>query len=285
MLDRLQAAGITFISLGAQSLQEKILHALGRPHDEAQTRSALKATVAQGFECVDVDLLFDVIRFGPEPVLTDSAEVFRAGATQLSAYPMMRFGYTPEGGGRRHDEALEKRVLSEIERQGRERGYQRSSVWTFNSDLSRRYTSITREFYVGLGPSASSFLDGSFVVNTFDTPTYIDLVGSGRLPVVLRSDMRGRAQMTYYLFWRFYEGVIDPVRFARIFGISVERAFPGLLAFFVATGAMRRQGGRYLLNRRGLDLFHTIERWVTYHYIEPLWSACRAAPYPRGLRM
>ncbi len=285
MLGRLREAGINYISLGVQSLHEEILRQLGRPHDEEVTRRALETTVAQGFDCVDVDLLFDVIRFGPERVLIDAEEVFASGATQLSAYPMMRFGYTPYSGERRHDETLEKRVLGQIEERGRERGYERSSVWTFNTDLSTRYTSITREFYVGLGPSASSFLNGTFVVNTFDTPTYIDLVNKGRLPVVMRSDMEGRARMTYYLFWRFYEGVIDPERFADIFGVSVERAFPGLLALFVAVGAMRRERGRYVLNRRGLDLFHTIERWVTYNFIEPLWAACRADPYPRDLRM
>lgn len=284
-LQRLRAAGVTYISLGVQSLHEEILSKLGRPHDEQETRRALDTTLAQGFECVDVDLLFDVVRFGPEAVLSDAEEVFRSGATQLSAYPMMRFGYTPDGGDRRHDEALEKQVLAEIERRGRKQGYERSSVWTFNRDLKKRYTSITREFYVGFGASASSFLDGTFVVNTFDTSTYIDLVDQGRLPVVLRSDMRGRARMTYYLFWRFYEGIIDTRRFADIFGVSVERAFPGLLAVFVATGAMRRERGRYVLNRRGLDLFHTIERWVTYNFIEPLWAACRADPYPKNLEM
>jgi oxygen-independent coproporphyrinogen-3 oxidase len=285
MLARLRSAGVTYVSLGVQSLHGDVLRALGRPHDETETRRALAATVAQGFDCLDVDLLFDVVRFGPERVLDDAREVFESGADQLSAYPMMRFRTTFPERARRHDEALEKRVLTGIERLGRERGYERSSVWTFNRDRSRRYTSITREFYVGLGPSASSFLDDSFAVNTFDTTAYTDLVESGLRPVVMRSNMRGRARMTYYLFWRFYDGIIDPRRFSDVFGVSLERAFPGLLLLFLGSGAMSRRGGRYVLNRRGFDLFHTIERWVTYNFIEPLWTACREQPFPGRIRM
>jgi len=97
--------------------------------------------------------------------------------------------------------------------------------------------------------------------------------------------MSRKAMMSYYLFWRMYEGVIDRTRFEELFGIKVERAFPLMLGLSVAMGHAHAKGDSYVLTRRGLDLFHTLERWVTYQFIEPTWAACRSAPYPKTLRL
>ena len=287
MLARLKGAGVDFVSIGVQSFDDEVLSYLGRSHNARDARRAVEAALACGFECVDVDLVFDVGRFGRRGVVRDSEILFDLGAHQLSAYPMMRFGYTPIGRqeGKRHDERQEKIALEEIHRAGFSRGYTRTSVWTFNRRADLRYTSITREFYVGLGPSGSSFVPRAFTVNAFDTRAYIDLIDQGRLPVVFKADVAGRMAMAYYLFWRAYEGRIDRPRFERLFDTSAERVFPGLFACLLALGAVERHGDAYLFTRRGFDAYHSVERWVTYHFIEPLWAACRQTPYPKSLRL
>jgi oxygen-independent coproporphyrinogen-3 oxidase len=198
---------------------------------------------------------------------------------------MMRFSYTRVGAARVHDEEQEKETLRCVEASGQARGYVRSSVWTFNRDPDLRYTSITREFYLGLGPSGSSFLDGRFTVNTFDADTYCDLVDRGLLPVVLSGGMDRRLASAYYLFWRLYEGRVDRPRFRSLFGVPVEQEFPWFVGALLIGGFLKRHGDSYRLTPAGLDLYHTLERWVTYRYIEPLWAACRASPFPSSLRL
>ncbi len=285
LLRRLRGLGVTHLSLGVQSFDDAVLSFLGRAHDAREARRAVDAALAAGFDCVDVDLVFDVAGFGEHGVVRDAELLFSLGAGQLSVYPMMRFAYTPVGQRREHDEAAEKRALRAIERAGRRRGYTRTSVWTYNRDPASRYTSITREHYVGAGPSGSSFLDGTFTINTFDTRAYVELLRQRLLPVVMRSDMGGRAAQAYYLFWRFYEGSVQRRRFAELFGAPVERNFAPLLGLLGAAGALRARGDAYLLTDRGFDLFHTVERWVTYNFIEPTWAACRTAPFPKELRL
>ncbi|MBI4615955.1 MAG: radical SAM protein [Planctomycetes bacterium] len=286
MLARLRRAGVTYVSVGVQSFDDSVLRYLGRSHDAREGRRGLEAALAEGFGCVDADLVFDVVRFGPEGVVRDAEETFRLGVDQLSVYPMMRFGYTPVGRHKVHDERREKAALRRIERAGRNlSGYVRSSVWTFNRDPARRYTSITREHYVGMGPSGSSFLGRLFTVNTFDVETYARLLDSERLPVTVRARLSRPAAMAYYLFWRFYEGRADRGRFASLFGRRLERAFPGLFGLMRLLGLLARQGDAYLLTERGFEMFHTVERWVTYRFIEPLWAACRASPVPGPLRL
>ena len=285
LLSRLRRAGVNYLSVGVQSFDNRVLRYLGRNHNARIARSALQTALGEGFDCVDVDLVFDVVRFGSRGVIEDSEQVFQMGADQLSVYPMMRFSYTPLGVVKEHDEQAEKKALKTIGRISERYGYQRTSVWTFNKNPAHRYTSITREFYLGLGPSASSFLDGIFTVNSFDTKTYAELLEQGRSPVVLQSSMGPRVSMAYYLFWRFYEGVVDRQRFRRLFGMPIERAFPGLLALMRLVNAVRLRGGQYALTPWGFDLFHTVERWVTYNFIEPLWATCRQHPFPESIRL
>lgn len=283
LLKRIRAMGINFISLGIQSFDDEVLQYLGRSHDAEAGRRALAAAVDVGFDCIDVDLVFDVVKFGPDGVIKDSKIAFEMGADQVSAYPMMRFSYTPIGTHKTHNERLEKQTLDTINDVGEKLGYSRTSVWTFNKNPQRRYTSITREYYLGLGPSGSSFLKDFFAINTFDIQAYIDLVERGKLPVVFQMNMSPKESMAYYIFWRLYEGCIGRSRFQKLSGISIERQFPGLLLFFYLLGGMKRSGDSYVLTRTGLNIFHTVERWVTYNLIEPTWAACRSTPYPKTL--
>jgi len=283
-LRNLRDWGVDYVSIGVQSFDDAVLAHLGRSHNAREGAAAMHNALEAGFDCVDVDLVFDPITFGLDGVVEDATRVFRAGAHQLSVYPMMRFLYTPVGPGRYHDEAAEKRALDHIARTGERFGYRRSSVWTFNRRPDTRYTSITREFYLGLGPSGSSFLDGLFLINTFDTASYAEQLERNLLPVALRTEMKPREMMGYYLFWRAYEGAIDRNRFRELFGSPIERALPGLMLLAVTLGLVRPTPTAYALTSRGLDLFHSIERWVTYNFIEPTWDACRTTPFPNGLR-
>lgn len=122
-------------------------------------------------------------------------------------------------------------------------------------------------------------------INTFDVRAYIELCDSGRLPTALEARLSPLEVATYYAFWRLYEGVIDRRRFAEVCGVGVERALPGLIAALRVVGYLRRDGRRYVLTRRGLDFYHSIERWVTYQYIEPTWAACRSRAFPGDLRL
>lgn len=45
------------------------------------------------------------------------------------------------------------------------------------------------------------------------------------------------------------------------------------LPALAACGFLRRRpDGCYAVTPRGFDRFHDLERWVTYHMIEPLWA-------------
>ena len=123
---QLQAIGITHVSIGAQSFDRQVLRHLHRPNTVAMNHAALDVAVGT-FECVDVDLMFDVGYQDPRVLLDDLRTCFQAGVDQVSTYPVMRFGYTPFGEAD-HDRRAEHLALGQATELAAEHGFERRSV-------------------------------------------------------------------------------------------------------------------------------------------------------------
>lgn len=273
-LDALREMGFTAVSIGAQSFTDEVLRHLRRPHDAARARSAVESAVGR-FDLVDVDLIVDVElddRLAGS-FLRDLEQCFVLGADQVSTYPLMRFGYTPFGRAQ-HDRRREHEVLGAATRLAHAHGYERRSVWTFNRQGSTTYTSITRRRFLGLGAGSSSFLGRDFLVNHFGVQAYTNALESGALPLARWLHLGALGGLAYDAFWQAYAGRITPSSLAREYGrwmIALETCLPPL----VATGLVRRvegPSGGFVLTPRGFDVYHDLERWVTYRMIEPLWG-------------
>jgi coproporphyrinogen III oxidase-like Fe-S oxidoreductase len=272
--DRLAAMGITAVSIGAQSFHDGVLRQLRRPHDAAASRAAVENALGR-FACVDVDLIVDVAweeqDAFPGAFLDDVRTCLELGVDQVSTYPLMRFGFTPFGTAR-HDRRREHAVLGQATELARSMGYERRSVWTFNRRGSAPYTSITRRRFLGMGAGSSSFAGRDFYVNHFGVATYAEAVEHDRLPVArwLRLGRWGGA--AYDAFWQAYAGGVDRDALTRSYGRAVAAAARAGLSPFVLARLLRQAPGGYRLTARGFDVYHDLERLVTYQLIEPLWA-------------
>jgi len=295
---RLRSMGFGHASLGVQSFDERVLRRLQRPTTALANRQAL-AAFAGRFECLDVDLIFDTAYLGADVLLADVETAIEGGADQVSTYPLMRFGYTPFGSGR-HDRVREHALLREVAALAASHGWTRRSVWTFGRPDGPRYSSITREFYLGLGAGASSFTGRQLFVNHFSVERYASKLERGELPVARTLQLRRAGAAAYWLFWRAYAGRIDPGRFEQLFGNSL--AGRGALRLAAAMGWMQREPATlaarrtaFRLTPQGQDHYHDVEQWVTYQFIQPLWGemmleldspgsdgVARRRPAPRG---
>ncbi|WP_051599232.1 hypothetical protein [Metaclostridioides mangenotii] len=54
----------------------------------------------------------------------------------------------------------------------------RTSVWAFGKEEVPKYSSITRDAYIGFGPSAASLTKKYFKINTFSVEEYISAVNN-----------------------------------------------------------------------------------------------------------
>jgi oxygen-independent coproporphyrinogen-3 oxidase len=282
-LETLQEIGFTAVSIGAQSFHDGVLEHLRRPHDATAARRAVAEAVGR-FECVDVDLIVDVALEDPQSYpgafLADVRDCFTAGVDQVSTYPLMRFGYTPFGTAR-HNRRREHAILSEVTDLAHRMGYERRSVWTFNKRGSAPYTSITRRRFLGMGAGSSTFTGRDFLVNHFGLRTYMAAIEEGRLPVARRLHLGAPAGLAYDAFWQAYAGAVSPSALAGSYG-AWARPVRSALAAFTAADWVQRRNGDYRLTDQGFDHYHDLERWVTYHLIEPLWAQMLAEHAAEG---
>lgn len=279
-LDALQSMGFNAVSIGVQSFSDDVLAHLQRPHDAATAHAALSAAVDR-FDLVDADLILDVEYDDAHAgtFLRDLVTCFELGVDQVSSYPLMRFGYTPFGTAR-HQRRREHEVLAQASRLAAEHGYERRSVWTFNRPTSPSYTSITRRRFLGLGAGASSFLGRDFLVNHFGVETYIAALERGRLPLARRLHLGAFGGAAYDAFWQAYSGrVCAPPAGSgnRLWRAGMQAALP-----ILAAGGLVTREACHTLTGRGFDRYHDLERWVTYHLIEPLWAEMLAEHATEG---
>ena len=265
---RLRALGFDYVSLGLQSFDGRVLRHLGRLNTVEDNRRALAETVGR-FACVNADLIFDVAFGESTDFLSDFDICCRSGVDQISTYPLMHFGYTPFG-KTPHASRLEHDLLRQACEIADRRGYERRSVWTFTKVGGPLYASIARELYLGCGAGAATFTGSDFLANHFGLARYERALQEGRLPLARRARLGPVRAALYYAFWQLYAPGLDLERFALLF--PGARVVAPLCRALEQTGHLERAGGRLHLTERGFDRYHDLERWVTYHLIEPLWE-------------
>jgi coproporphyrinogen III oxidase-like Fe-S oxidoreductase len=173
-VERLALAGVNMVSLGVESLDNAVLAGIGRNHSAEDALSALHTLMDCGRFSINVDLMTGILGQSRESAVSDMLMLMKSGVDQVSTYPLMDFAFTRM---KTRLSLLEQyRLLRDLASAAEHAGYLRTSVWTWTKPGSRKYSSITREDYVGIGAGAASHLGRCFWVNTFDVGAYVDAV-------------------------------------------------------------------------------------------------------------
>ncbi len=85
-LARVRSLGVNRLSLGVQSLQDDLLAMLGRPHDSAQARLAVRAARSAGFSNLSLDLIWGLPGQTPGRWMDDLTEAVELAPEHLSCY-------------------------------------------------------------------------------------------------------------------------------------------------------------------------------------------------------
>lgn len=205
---------------------------------------------------------------------------FRLGADQVSSYPLIPFSYTPVKTYMQKAKLswpgwrLERKMLNALVKQAEKSGCLRTSIWSFNRPQTRRYTTVTRDAFIGIGAGASSRIGDYFWLNSFSVPEYIRSMSGNFSPRTLATRLNDGDKMAYWLFWQCYNTTIDHDAFHAMFGRDMPRRLKTLLSFLNSLGMTHRNGSVTRLTDRGAYLFHLIEKGYTHAYLEKLWNYC-----------
>lgn len=282
MLERLKAAGVSKISIGIQSFQDKFLEALGRGKTDYSVMFDALSKVH--FETVSMDFIFALPDQNIDDLKKDIETAFSNGANHIAIYPFIDFTFA-----KNKFTSLTKdekhRLLDQITLYCNEKGYRRDSIWTFSNDSTAKYSSMTRENFLGFGCSATTLLKKQFKVNTFNVKEYNRRIDEGNLATSLTINFSRRKRMVYYLFWSLYSTRLDPEDFKKFFGVSLRRMYG--LEFWLAekVGFMEKVDGKYQLTMKGCFYYHHYENYYTLSYIDKMWGIMARTAFPKGIKL
>ena len=281
-LQKLKEAGVTKISIGIQSFQRKYQSVLGR---NAVDREAMAhALSAVPFETVSMDFIFALPGQTYEDLKADIDVAFASGANHIAIYPFIDFTFTKS-----NVKALPKRekrqLLDEITRYCLQKGYARSSIWTFSSEAQAGYSSMTRDNFLGFGCSATTLLHDQFKINTFSVEEYCKRINEGKLPTSLTIRFTARQRMVYYLFWTAYSTRVDERNFEKFFGVPLKKMYGFELSLAKWLGFVTEKDGIYEMTLKGAFYYHYYENFYTLSYIDKMWGIMRKEAFPEGIKL
>ncbi len=257
-LAALRDAGVDRLSVGVQSLEDRLLTEMERYQKYGSGAQILqRLQEAKGvFRTLNVDMIFNLPHQTLDSLMSDVDRLTRdVGVDQISFYPLMgatstRFAMRKTMGRvtyareRRFYEAILDRMPTD---------YRPSSAWCFSrgDGVIDEYVA-DRDDYVGLGSGAMSYLDGTLYAASFSINRYIRLVKSGHSGITRQHRFGLRDQMRYYFLMRLFGLELDKDVAEAHWDGRFHRVLWKDFAFFRALGAIQDTGRSWRLTRKGM---------------------------------
>lgn len=232
------------LSIGLQSFNDEKLRKLGRIHSVKQAVDVVLAADKEGFKNISLDLIFGVWQETLKDWADELSQAVKLPVNHLSAYnlsyePQTPLGIKLENG---HIDPLDDGVTSGMYQLSRdflaENGFDRYEISNFaKSGYICRHNCVywDNQEYLGLGPSAYSYVNGQRLSNIKDVKKYIEAI-KGKLPVwdfKEKLSLVRRAKETAAVKIRTAEG-IDFEWFSRKCGYDFLKFYSGSLDSILA---------------------------------------------------
>jgi len=257
-LERLAEAGFNRISFGLESMDDEELRRIGRSPDARRIHVAVQLAREAGFVNLNLDLIYGLPGQSLDSWRSTLDQTIALDPTHVSCYAL-----TVEEGTRLHvdlvrgtanepDPVLQNAMEDEAEDRLARGGYERYEISNycrpgFPCRHNLRYW--MNEDYLGLGPSAQSYVNGRRFGNVDDLAVYHDALESGRLPILqdeqLNSERQRREALVFGL--RLTDGIDLMTLGAGPHPADVERA----LTHLIDRGLVEEAAGRIRLTAVG----------------------------------
>ena len=203
-LAQLHEAGVTRISFGAESMEDDELTRIGRPGAVHETVAAVGQAKAAGFTNINLDLMYGLPGQTLEGWRRTLAHSLTLEPTHLSCYALTVEEGTKlassiqRGQNQAPDEDLQIGMDEAAQQILGNAGYERYEISNYaKPGYACRHNLLywTNGEYLGLGPSAQSYLDGTRFGNVADLAAYNAALSASRLPIEDRTRLSEEEQL------------------------------------------------------------------------------------------
>ena len=282
VLKTLKSAGVDKISIGIQSFQDKYRRVLQRRKFDIKDIS--KALNEVEFETVSMDFIFALPTQTFGDLKNDIDMAFANGANHIAIYPLIDFTFT-KNKVPAMPKKEKRKLLDDITNYCISKGYVRKSIWTFASEESASYSSMTRDNFFGFGCSATSLFKDQFKINTFSVLEYCKRIDANTLPTALTNRFVKRQRMIYYLFWKLYSTRLKVKEFEEFFDIPLNKIYGLEFRLLQVLGFLTRDEEGYKMTLKGAFYYHYYENFYTLSYIDKMWGIMRKEAFPKDMRL
>lgn len=245
-LARYRQSGINRLSIGAQSLKDEELRALGRIHDARAFFETYQLARECGFENINVDIMSALPGQSLSSYMETVQKVVALKPEHISAYSLLIEEGTPFY-AKYHEQEKKQPMLDRLPDEDTERsmyvqtknylaefGYERYEISNYARKgyaCRHNITYWTRGDYVGFGIGAASMVQNRRWSNERDRESYVNhfsQTGEGEWKENKQElSVQEQIEETMFLGLRLVQGV-NREAFARTFGKSVEDVYGDL---------------------------------------------------------
>lgn len=268
LLKKLRKAGVDRLSIGAQSFIQRELDFLGRGHTVDCIRKSVQQGRTAGFDNISLDLIFAVPGSCFDSWKHNLRSAIELAADHVSAYSLTYEEQTPLGRDlaagvikpvdEDTDRAMYELTIDELARAGIDQ-YEISNFARDGFKCRHNLNYWANGSYIGIGPGATSYLQGTRSKNYPDISRYAETIRSGASTVESSETLVGqeRACETAVLNLRRRCG-IDLLEFKTRTGFDAMQLFAEPIRTYQKLGLINTDHGRIFLTRQAFGIADSI---------------------------
>jgi len=287
-LKKLKAMGVNLLSIGVQSFNDYYLKLLGRNYPSEMITKALALVDTFDFETVNMDLMFAFPNQSEDELMADLKIANQMPVDQITLYPLFTFPYSSVGSYLKLNKIKmpsffkRKKFYKIILDFFKENDYQMASVWGFKkpSKSPLKYSSVTRNQYIGLGAGAGTRLDNVFYFNTFSIEAYENiLLNAEQLPISIHLNITKKLSHYYWFYWQLYETHFLLEDFLKHSDLKMKF----ILKVFKFLRLIKKKNNEIHLTPRGAFWIHLMQNEFVLDYINNVWHTMKTEAFPKKI--
>jgi len=250
---QLLKAGVNRISIGAQSLNEKILKSLGRWHSPKDVIETAYSAADAGIENINMDMIYGVQGQTLKDLEGDLEKYTQLPVKHISAYMLTAYEETPLGQMVKRgeyslpEEDLLLDMFKLIDGFLHEKGFGRYELSNWAKEGYQCKHNLfywTGEEFLGIGVSAWSLINNERFGNTKNLYEYMEKINKGQSAVLFRDKLSPQEKRK--------EKIILGLRLAEGIDIKLVKDKMDFINQIVSEGLAKIENGRLKLTPEGI---------------------------------
>lgn len=260
--------GINRISFGLQSTKDSLLKEIGRIHSYFEFAENFDAARKIGFENINVDLMFGLPNQSLGDYIESLKEIIRLNPEHISAYGLIVEEGTPFYELNKKDllnipsEDVEMSMYASGKKLLEDNGYNNYEISNYAKQNKECFHNIIYwqcKEYIGVGASASSYIDSKRLKNIDSIEEYINKINNEEDTWFIENINSRKDDIEEFMFMglRMTEG-IEEKEFIRRFNIEIDSIYKDKINENIKNGLLIRNCGRIYLSDIGIELSNKV---------------------------